>query len=48
MREAFRRLTAAVVEHLSELVAEEAATKLEEAVALSFEALRGADVQGLG
>ena len=44
-REAFRRFTAAVVEHLGEIVAAEASMKLELPVALSFERLRGADVQ---
>ena len=47
-REAFRRFTASTVEHLGELVALEAERKLELPVALSFERLRGSDVQGLG
>lgn len=47
-REAFRRFTNTVLRHLASLVASEATAKLEQPVTLSFERLRGADVQGLG
>ncbi len=43
----YRRLVNTTIEHLSRLVSEEASRKLELPVALSFERLRGTDIQGI-
>ena len=47
-REAFRRFTATTAAYLGDLIAEEASLKLEMDVTLSFEKLRGSDIQGIG
>ncbi len=44
----FRRYTATAAAYLGQIVEAEASAKLDAPVTLTFERLRGADVQGLG
>lgn len=47
-RESFRRFSLTTLQPLGNLIAAEASAKLERPVTVSFERLRGADVQGIG
>ncbi len=48
MRESYRRFVLTTMQPIGNLIAAEASAKLERDVSLSFERLRGADVQGIG